>query len=194
MRLQTIVLLGCLLGGCVSMSPGIKLNQRQFEQIKTDIEQLRRASPPKTEAAATQMSRIYNVAVQGSKLSEVHLKKVGPPTDAVPSPSDLGAVEDFTERYAYAVERESMLKGVLKNYIAKRFGMGDATTGGTIGAFALAAFLSWMKKRKAELVAKQYDDGIQAQDPKDRRKIKLGPEAQAAHEQMDADRKARAVT
>ena len=194
MRCQAIIILGCLLGGCVSMSEPIKVNQKQFRLIKKVVDDIKRATPPKTPAEAERLATIYNVATQGIELTEVHLKLVGPPTTAVPDPSDFDAVKDFTDLYEHDVEKENQRRAIIKGFLAKRFGLGDAVQGGGLGALALTAFSMWMKKRRSDLVARQTFVACEKL-PKDvRQTIQLPKESREALANLNDEWKAGSVT
>lgn len=186
-----LVLCLCLSAGCVSMSEACKLQQRQGELLQRLAEEQQAARPAATPAEAERISLIRNVAMQVSELSRVNLKKVGPSKEAVPDPSDLAAVKDFTERYETAIDEENLLKGVIKNFAAKRFGWGDAPGAGGFGAVVLAALAMWKKKRKSDLIARQTFQACEKL-PKDvRQTIALPKEARQAHADLNDEWKAR---
>jgi len=187
------VILAVCAGGCVSMAPSCKLQQRQFNLIREMIDTQRIERPPATPAEAERLSTIYNVAAQGSDLARVNLKRTGQPQDAVPSPDNLGAVKDFTERYEAAVDAENVLRERLRNFAARRFGLGDVADGAPAGGALLLALLAWWKKRKSDLIVRQYDDAIQARPKQERRKILLSRAAREAHEKIDNARKEQAT-
>jgi len=187
-----VIVLG-LCVGCASMSVPCAVQGEQFEVIVERVEAQVRARPPATPVEAERLSEVITIANQGAELARVNLKRVGAPKGPIPPPTDFRAVRRMTEVYEEEVDLFNTAKAGIRNLIPSRWNLQDAATGG--GALGLVTMLvrMWRKKRKADLVNKQYDDGIQAQDPKERRKIKLGPEAQAAHERIDAERKARAA-